>query len=148
MDTEQLESSLPNGSKTHWLVATFKPASILHHWLKQQQHQISVWCCAIPMSTPRQRLFPCKDTRTVPTISSDLYTNNYRYHMIMCTKETRHNNNRNILTTFTRLRYTPTKTKVMVFPTTVTTIKSYNKIRFQHTVPEALALAYKTKQHH
>lgn len=74
--------------------------------------------------------------------------NNYRYHMIMCTKETRPNNNRNILTTFTRLRYTPTKTKVMVFPTTVTTIKSYNKIRFQHTVPEALALAYKTKQHH
>lgn len=70
------------------------------------------------------------------------------YHIIMCTKETRPNNNRNILTTFTRLRYTPSKTRVMVFPTTVTTIKSCNKIRFQYTVPEALALAYKTKQHH
>lgn len=74
--------------------------------------------------------------------------NNYRYHMIMCTKETRPNNNRNILTTFTRLWYTPTKTEVMVFPTKAITIKSSQKIRFQYTVPEVQALAYKTKQYH
>lgn len=36
----------------------------------------------------------------------------------------------------------------MVFPTKAITIKSSQKIRFQYTVPEVQALAYKTKQYH